>query len=107
MLQGVTSIAKFPIVIQDRSFNADGSLFYPGNRAFFEGLGDGQQSGAEANLASGLAIGTIGTSRFLPSDIAPIWNPEAFFNTMVVNGVSWPTPGRGARSVPIPSAERL
>jgi FtsP/CotA-like multicopper oxidase with cupredoxin domain len=25
-----------------------------------------------------------------PSDIAPIWNPEAFFNTMVVNGVTWP-----------------
>ena len=24
------------------------------------------------------------------SDIAPIWNPEAFFNVMVVNGVSWP-----------------
>jgi FtsP/CotA-like multicopper oxidase with cupredoxin domain len=28
---------------------------------------------------------------FVPdSDIAPIWNPEAFFNVMVVNGVSWP-----------------
>ena len=25
-----------------------------------------------------------------PSDISPIWNPEAFFNVMVVNGVSWP-----------------
>ncbi len=29
---------EIPIVIQDRSFNADGSLFYPGDRAFFEGL---------------------------------------------------------------------
>lgn len=29
---------EIPIVIQDRSFNADGSLFYPDNRAFFEGL---------------------------------------------------------------------
>ena len=29
---------EIPIVIQDRSFNADGSLFYPENRAFFEGL---------------------------------------------------------------------
>ena len=29
---------EIPIVIQDRSFNADGSLFYPANRAFFEGL---------------------------------------------------------------------
>ena len=30
---------------------------------------------------------------FLPqptSDIAPVWNPEAFFNTMVVNGNTWP-----------------
>jgi FtsP/CotA-like multicopper oxidase with cupredoxin domain len=24
------------------------------------------------------------------SDIAPIWNPEAFFTTIVVNGVTWP-----------------
>jgi len=31
-------IHEIPIVIQDRSFNNDGSLFYPGNRAFFEGL---------------------------------------------------------------------
>jgi FtsP/CotA-like multicopper oxidase with cupredoxin domain len=31
---------------------------------------------------------------FLPqptSDIAPVWNPEAFFNTMVVNGSTWPS----------------
>src|SRR6266545_6277627 len=28
---------EIPIVIQDRSFNADGSLFYPDSRAFFEG----------------------------------------------------------------------
>ena len=26
------------MAIQDRSFNTDGSLFYPDNRAFFEGL---------------------------------------------------------------------
>jgi FtsP/CotA-like multicopper oxidase with cupredoxin domain len=24
------------------------------------------------------------------SDVAPIWNPEAFFDVIVVNGVSWP-----------------
>jgi len=84
---------EIPIVIQDRSFNADGSLFYPANRAFFEGLGNGQQSGPLANLKAGLGISTIGLTRgkILPSDIAPIWNPEAFFNTMVVNGVAWPT----------------
>ena len=68
-------IREIPIVIQDRSFNADGSLFYPDNRAFFEGVSPGE-----------LQI------NFVPnSDIAPIWNPEAFFNTMVVNGVTWPS----------------
>lgn len=65
---------EIPIAIQDRSFNADGSLFYPDNRAFFEGLAPDQ-----------LDID------FIPdSDVAPIWNPEAFFNTMVVNGRTWP-----------------
>jgi len=83
-----SAIREIPIAIQDRSFNQDGSLFYPKNRAFFEGL----------NVA-----GTAGTPRaqfpdagelqihFAPrTDIAPISNPEAFFNVMVVNGVSWP-----------------
>jgi len=72
------SIFEIPIVIQDRSFNADGSLFYPDNRAFFEGIAPNQ-----------LNIPLIGDAKY-PSDISPIWNPEAFFNVMVVNGVSWP-----------------
>jgi FtsP/CotA-like multicopper oxidase with cupredoxin domain len=72
-------IREIPIVVQDRSFNADGSLFYPGDRAFFEGLNP-----------KDLKIPFIGDMNF-PSDISPIWNPEAFFNTMVVNGVSWPS----------------
>jgi len=73
------SIREIPIVIQDRSFNADGSLFYPDNRAFFEGL----------NQPPTIPYLNI---PFVPnSDIAPIWNPEAFFNFMVVNGVSWPS----------------
>jgi FtsP/CotA-like multicopper oxidase with cupredoxin domain len=76
---------EIPIVIQDRSFNTDGSLFYPANRAFFEGLGNGQDTAG--NQAAGLDIPFYGTD---DSDIAPIWNPEAFFNVMVVNGVSWP-----------------
>jgi FtsP/CotA-like multicopper oxidase with cupredoxin domain len=80
---------EIPIVIQDRSFNADGSLFYPANRAFFEGLGTGQVPSTAGNIGAGLDIPFIGDAT-LPSDIAPIWNPEAFFNTMVVNGVSWP-----------------
>ena len=69
---------EIPIVIQDRSFNADGSLFYPGDRAFFEGI-----------MPNMLNIALIGDTKD-QSDIAPIWNPEAFFNTMVVNGVTWP-----------------
>ncbi len=73
------SIREIPIVIQDRSFNGDGSLFYPDNRAFFEGLRPNQ-----------LKIPFAGDPT-TPSDIAAIWNPEAFFNVMVVNGVSWPT----------------
>ena len=79
---------EIPIAIQDRSFNADGSLFYPANRAVFEGLLDSQGGNIPSipgNEDAGLLID------FIPdSDIAPIWNPEAFFNVMVVNGVSWP-----------------
>jgi FtsP/CotA-like multicopper oxidase with cupredoxin domain len=70
---------EIPIAIQDRSFNADGSLFYPGDRDFFEGLDPG-------------SLASIGVS-FSPengSDVAPIWNPEFFGNTMVVNGRTWP-----------------
>jgi bilirubin oxidase len=60
---------EIPIAIQDRSFNADGSLFYPDSREFFDGFG----------------------GPYIPeSDIAPIWNPEFFGNTMVVNGRTWP-----------------
>ncbi len=74
-------IREIPIVIQDRSFNIDGSLFYPENRAFFEGLTPGQ---LQIPFVGDVVNGTS------QSDIAPIWNPEAFFNVMVVNGVSWP-----------------
>jgi spore coat protein A len=84
---------EIPIVIQDRSFNADGSLFYPDNRAFFEGLDPGQlqipftfdQLGINPN-ADGWGLGCDG----LVSDVAPIWNPEFFGNMMVVNGFTWP-----------------
>jgi spore coat protein A len=77
------SIREIPVVIQDRSFNDDGSLFYPDNRAFFEGL-------TPAQLQIPFIPDPTQTVSFEPSDIAPIWNPEAFFNTMVVNGVTWP-----------------
>jgi len=60
---------EIPIAIQDRSFNADGSLFYPATREFFDDF-DGP---------------------FIPdSNVPPIWNPEFFGNTMVVNGQTWP-----------------
>ncbi len=65
---------EIPIAIQDRSFKTNGNLFYPKTRAFFEELEPSQ-----LNIP------------FAPeSDVAPIWNPEAFFDVMVVNGVSWP-----------------
>ena len=87
--RGREQYREIPIVIQDRSFNVDGSLFYPKNRAFFEGLGDGQDSGRDANVNNGLDVAMLGMGA--TSDMSPIWNPEAFFNVMVVNGVSWPT----------------
>jgi bilirubin oxidase len=66
-----TRYYEVPIAIQDRSFNQDGSLFYPPSRAFFDGF-------------EGPYIGTGG------SDISPIFNPEFFGNTMMVNGHTWP-----------------
>ena len=60
---------EIPIAIQDRSFNADGSLFYPDTRAFFDDI----------------------TGPFIPdTDVSPIWNPEFFGNMMMVNGNTWP-----------------
>jgi FtsP/CotA-like multicopper oxidase with cupredoxin domain len=60
---------EIPIAIQDRSFNEDGSLFYPDSREFFDGiLGD-----------------------YIPDGpFSPIWNPEFFGNMMMVNGNTWP-----------------
>ncbi|HEX9717374.1 MAG TPA: bilirubin oxidase, partial [Actinomycetota bacterium] len=66
-----TRYFEIPIVIQDRSFNADGSLSYPSSREFFDGF-------------AGPYIGSH------DSDISPIWNPEFFGNAMVVNGRTWP-----------------
>ena len=84
------SIREIPIVIQDRSFSDNGaSLFYPDNRAFFEFLNVEGTAGTPDEQFPGEPELQID---FVPdSDIAPIWNPEAFFNVMVVNGVSWPT----------------
>jgi spore coat protein A len=60
---------EIPIAIQDRSFNTDGSLFYPDTRAFFDGI----------------------TGPYIPdTDISPLWNPEFFGNMIMVNGSTWP-----------------
>lgn len=75
-----TVYREIAIAIQDRSFNDDGSLFYPDNRAFFEGLEPDQlQIPFKPDPADGG-----------PSDVPAIWNPEFFGNTMVVNGRTWP-----------------
>ena len=68
-----TRYFEIPLAIQDRSFNDDGSLFFPDTRAFFDGF-------------SGPYIGDDEAS-----DIPPIWNPEFFGNTIIVNGNTWPT----------------
>jgi bilirubin oxidase len=72
---------EIPLIIQDRSFNKDGSLFYPTNRAFFEGLAPSQLQ------IPFIPFFTLGGE---PSDVSPIWNPEFFGNTVVVNGKTWP-----------------
>jgi spore coat protein A, manganese oxidase len=73
---GGTKYYEIPIAIQDRSFNSDGSLFYPASREFFDGF-------------TGPYIGTE-VEPGVQSDISPIFNPEFFGNTMVVNGRTWP-----------------
>ena len=61
---------EIPIAIQDRAFNEDGSLFYPDTREFFDTI----------------------TGPFIPAEMgfSPIWNPEFFGNTIMVNGNTWP-----------------
>jgi len=60
---------EIPIAIQDRSFNTDGSLFYPDSRVFFDEF----------------------AGPYIPfSNVSPIWNPEFFGNMIMVNGNTWP-----------------
>jgi spore coat protein A len=73
---------EIPIAIQDRSFNADGSLFYPDSRQFFDDLvgphvGDGHDDDHEHEHEH-------------DAKFAPIWNPEFFGNVIMVNGSTWP-----------------
>lgn len=67
--QGNAPVRDIPIAIQDRSFNADGSLFYPDARAIFD-----EYAGP-----------------FVPeTPVPPAWNPEFFGNTLIANGRTWP-----------------
>jgi FtsP/CotA-like multicopper oxidase with cupredoxin domain len=60
---------EIPIAVQDRSFNTDGSLFYPDTRELFDGL----------------------LGPYIPnSEFSPIWNPEFFGNMIIANGNTWP-----------------
>ena len=60
---------EIPIAIQDRSFNSNGSLFYPDTRKFFDEL----------------------VGPYIPDGaFSPIWNPEFFGNMTMVNGNTWP-----------------
>ncbi|MBI5101527.1 MAG: multicopper oxidase domain-containing protein [Nitrospirae bacterium] len=64
-----TKYYEIPLAIQDRIFRADGSLFYPDSRGFF-----GDYSGP-----------------YVPgTTVPPIWIPEFFGDTMLVNGNTWP-----------------
>ncbi len=69
-------------------------MFYPDNRAFFEGLnvpgGDPQFPGQGELRIPFIPDMVPGGSYMMPSDISPIWNPETFGNTIVVNGKTWP-----------------
>jgi FtsP/CotA-like multicopper oxidase with cupredoxin domain len=60
---------EIPIAIQDRAFRSDGSLFYPDSRQYFDGI----------------------VRDYIPEgEFSPIWNPEFFGNTLMVNGNTWP-----------------
>ncbi|WP_438014818.1 multicopper oxidase [Sorangium sp. So ce315] len=62
-------VYEIPLVIQDRSFNDDGSLFYPKSRG----------------------LPPDSTDLYIPGgDISPYWVPEFFGDVMVVNGRAWP-----------------
>jgi FtsP/CotA-like multicopper oxidase with cupredoxin domain len=64
-----TNYYDIPLSIQDKSFNEDGSLYYPESRRTYEGY-----QGA-----------------FMPDTNIPArWHPSFFGDTMLVNGNTWP-----------------
>lgn len=60
---------EIPIAVQDRSFDDDGSLFYPDTREFFDEI----------------------VAPLIPDgEFSPYWNPEFFGNMLIANGNTWP-----------------
>ena len=78
---------EIPLVVQDRSFDEDGSLFYPDSRAFFEGLSD-----SDLRIPYIPRQGCTG-----PSDVSRIWNPEVFGKKVGVLKLPVPVPVNSAR----------
>ena len=61
-----TRYYEIPLVIQDPTFNTDGTQFLP-------------------------AVNTFSNGPYIPeSDVPPIWNGVYFGNTITVNGSTWP-----------------
>lgn len=66
-----TAYHEIVMAVQDKSFNTDGSIFFPTSRGSF---GDTPPAGP-----------------WIPdTDMPPYWNPEWFGSVMCVNGRSWP-----------------
>lgn len=75
-----SKIREIPLVLQDRGFFTDGSLFYPSTRDYATPV---------ATSPSGMPLSTV---LYKPqTDVAPIINPETFPDMIVVNGKVWPT----------------
>ncbi len=71
------SYYEIPIAIQDRAFDSDGALFYPDTREFFDTIAGPYIP--ETDPADPMSMG-----------FSPIWNPEFFGNSIIVNGNTWP-----------------
>ena len=69
---------EIPIAVQDRTFNPDGSLYYPDSRTVFDGIA-GPYVGGDGGGEMGPGMG-----------FSPLWNPEFFGNTLIANGRTWP-----------------
>ncbi|HTT71365.1 MAG TPA: multicopper oxidase domain-containing protein, partial [Anaeromyxobacteraceae bacterium] len=79
--RGALNIPKYDLffALQDRDFNADGSLNFPNGMASVPG-------------ASGYAV-VPGNTSFVPGpnpQVHPVWVPEYFASNALVNGVIWP-----------------